>query len=132
MARIVLAVDPGRDKCGLALVGPDGPRFRAIIPSAEIGLTCRYLLGQHPHAEMIIGEGTGASNVVAAIRQILPDVAVTMVPEAHTTLRARERYFRDQPTPWWQRLLPAGMRLPARPVDDYAAVVLAEDHLNRE
>ena len=67
--------------------------------------------------------------MVAALKQALPDVPQTLVPERDSTLRARDRYFRDQPTPWWQRLLPRGMRVPPRPVDDYAAVVLAEEFL---
>ena len=129
MGRTILAVDPGRSKCGLALVTADGPQFRAIVPTTEIGQTCQYLLGQHPQAELIVGDGTGAQDVVAALKQALPDVPQTLVPERDSTLRARDRYFRDQPTPWWQRLLPRGMRVPPRPVDDYAAVVLAEEFL---
>lgn len=131
MGQAILAVDPGRSKCGLALVDDAGPQFRAIVPTAEIGLTCHYLLQQHPRAEVIVGEGTGARDVVAAVREAIPGLAITLVPEGDSTLRARERYFRDQPTPWWQRLLPRGMRVPPRPVDDYAAVVLAEEFLER-
>lgn len=126
---LVLAVDPGRDKCGLALVSDEGVEFRAIVPAVEIGLTCRYLLQQHPEAQVIVGEGTGGASVRAAIHTVLPEVAVSAVAEAHSTLRARERYFQDQPLTLWQRLLPAGMRVPPRPVDDYAAVVLAEEFL---
>jgi RNase H-fold protein (predicted Holliday junction resolvase) len=127
--RIILAIDPGRSKCGLALVSGAGPLFRAVVPTAEIGLTCHYLLQQHPAAEVIMGEGTSAAQVAAMVRQILPDLAITLVPERNSTLRARGRYFQDQPPPWWQRLLPSGMRVPPRPVDDYAAVVMAEEFL---
>ena len=129
MDQIVLAVDPGRDKCGLALVSPGRILFRAVVPAAEIGLTCHYLLQQHPLAELIVGCGTGSADVVAAIKHVLPDVSVTVVPERDSTLRARARYFANEPLTLWQRLLPAGLRLPPRPVDDYAAVVLAEDYL---
>lgn len=129
MSRTILAVDPGRDKCGLALVSGEGVQFRAIVPAAEIGLTVHYLLQQHPDCEAIIGQGTGMDQVLRDISQHHPDVAVRPVPERDSTLRARGRYFQDQPTPWWQRLLPKGMRLPPRAVDDYAAVVMAEDAL---
>lgn len=126
---LVLAIDPGHGKCGLALVSDEGVQLRAIVPAVEIGLTCHYLLQQHPEAKVIMGEGTGRAAVQAAIHKVLPEVAVTVVAEAHSTLRARERYFQEQPLTLWQRLLPAGMRVPPRPVDDYAAVVLAEDFL---
>jgi len=131
MGRTVLAVDPGRDKCGLALVTDEGVRFRAIVPTVEIGLTCHYLLQQQTGATVIVGEGTGARDVVAAIRQVVPDLTVALVPEEHSTLRARVRYFQEQTPRWWQRLLPRGTWTPPRPVDDYAAVVLAEDYLKR-
>lgn len=132
MSRLVLAIDPGRDKCGLALVSADeGIRFRAIVPTVEIGITCHYLLQQQPQAEVIIGEGTGRQVVTEAIRRILPDLVITPVAERDSTLRARERYFEDQPPRGWLRLLPGGMRVPPRPVDDYAAVVLAEEYLER-
>jgi hypothetical protein len=129
--RTVLAVDPGREKCGLALVTDEGVRFRAIVPTGEIGLTCHYLLQQHAGADVIVGEGTGGSTVMAAIRQIRPDQIVTAVPERGSTRRARERYLRETPLPWWQRLLPMGMRVPPRAVDDYAAVILGEEYLAR-
>ena len=131
MRRIVLAVDPGREKCGLALVTDEGVRFRAIVPTGEIGVTCHYLLQQHPGADVIVGEGTGGGAVMAAIRQARPDQVVTAVPEQESTRRARARYLREHPGPWWQRLLPPGMRVPPRPVDDYAAVILGEEHLAR-
>jgi len=129
--RIVLAVDPGREKCGLALVTDEGVRFRAIVPTGEIGLTCHYLLQQHPAAEVIVGEGTGGPAVMAALREARPDQMLTVVAEHESTRRARERYLREHPAPWWQRLMPAGMRVPPRAVDDYAAVILGEEHLAR-
>jgi hypothetical protein len=131
VTRSVLAIDPGREKCGLALVTDEGVRFRAVVPTVEIGLTCHYLLQEHPAVELIIGEGTGTSAVVAALRKVVPDVAITPVSEEHSTLRGRARYFADHPGSWVQRLLPQGLRVPPRPVDDYAAVVLAEEFLQR-
>lgn len=125
----LLAIDPGREKCGLAIVSSAGVIFRAIVPTAEIGLTCRYLLAQHPSATVIIGDATGTTPVASAITRDNPGVTPQPVAEAHSTLDARGRYFADNPAGCWQRLLPAGMRVPPRPVDDYAAVVLAERYL---
>jgi hypothetical protein len=122
----VLAVDPGRDKCGLAVATPEAILFRAIVPTAEIGLTCHYLLARHPAALVLVGDATGSAPVAQAIRAANPQATLQLVPEAHTSLQARRRYFRDNPADWWQKLIPAGMRLPPRPVDDYAAVLLAE------
>jgi hypothetical protein len=129
VSRTVLAIDPGRDKCGLALVADEGVRFRAIVPTVEIGPTYYYLLQQHPTAEVIVGGGTGSGPVLEALKQAAPERQIALIPEQGSTLRARARYFAEHGPRLWQRLLPRGMRVPPRPVDDYAAVVLAEEYL---
>jgi hypothetical protein len=52
-----------------------------------------------------------------------------VVPEAYTTLRARRRYFDEHPLRGWRRLFP-GLQTPPIPIDDYAAVLIAEDYLS--
>jgi hypothetical protein len=54
-----------------------------------------------------------------------------LVDEAGTTLAARQRYWQLEPPRGWQRLLPKGMRLPPRDVDDVVAQLLLERHLGR-
>lgn len=127
----VVAVDPGREKCGLAVVSGPEVRLRAVVPTAEVGLTCRYLLAQHPGATLLLGDATCSAQVRQALRQASPGVEPVSVPESHSTLAARRLYFADYPPRWWQRLLPAGMLVPPRPVDDYAAVVLAQRYLQQ-
>jgi RNase H-fold protein (predicted Holliday junction resolvase) len=129
--RTVIAVDPGRDKCGIAIVSGEAVMFRAIIPSSETGLTCRYLLAQHPDAELVIGDGTCSAVIAEAIVETNPGAAVTVVPEEFTTLQARRLYAQDHPAKGLQRLVPVGMRVPPRPVDDYAAVALALAYLGK-
>jgi len=54
---------------------------------------------------------------------------VELVDERETTLLARARYFADHPPRGWRRLVPRGMLLPPRPIDDYAALLIAERYL---
>ncbi|MFZ9462320.1 MAG: resolvase, partial [Vulcanococcus sp.] len=54
---------------------------------------------------------------------------VLLVPEAGTTLAARNRYWELEPARGWRRLLPRGLRLPPRDVDDVVAQLLLERHL---
>lgn len=129
---VVLAVDPGRDKCGLAVLTGERVTFRALCPTAEIGLTCRYLLVSHPGAALVVGRGTGAETVWEHLRQACPEARIVSVEEHDSTLQARQLYWSDQPPRGWLRLLPPGMRVPPRPVDDYAAVVLARRYLQRQ
>jgi len=58
-------------------------------------------------------------------------------PPAHaaapeTTIRARARYFAANPPRGWRRIVPRGMLLPPRPIDDFAAVLIAERFLAGE
>jgi len=74
-----------------------------------------------------IGHGTNAAAVSAVVRDTgLPFV---LVDERETTLRARARFFADHPPRGWRRLVPRGMLLPDRPIDDYAALLIAERYL---
>ena len=71
--------------------------------------------------------GTNAAVVGAVLDRL--GLPYTLVDEYETTLRARARYFADHPPRGWKRLVPRGMLLPERPVDDYAALLIAERYL---
>src|SRR5574341_93337 len=125
MGRTVLAVDPGRGKCGLAVL--DGMRVlaRAVVPRDSLAATLREWRGQFAIDEIIVGNRTSAEEVAAAVRRELPGVPVALGDEAGTTLEARRLYFTEHPQRGWRRIIPPGLRLPPEPYDDYAAVVLA-------
>lgn len=126
----VLAVDPGTAKCGLAVVGPDGVRDHQVVPTGRLRDEVAAWIARHRPDRVLLGNGTAMK---AARRQLEGlAVEVELVEERHTTERARQRYFVDHPARGWRRLLPSGLRLPAEPYDDYAAVVLAEDYLRRQ
>ena len=55
-----------------------------------------------------------------------------MVAEAGTTMEARQRYWELEPARGWRRLLPRGLRLPPRDVDDVVAQILLERHLSAQ
>jgi len=60
---------------------------------------------------------------------LFPNIPVLSAPERNTSLRAREVYFREYPPRGWRRLIPRGLLLPPRPIDDYAAFLIAIDWL---
>jgi RNase H-fold protein (predicted Holliday junction resolvase) len=80
-----------------------------------------------PVAVAAIGRGTNA----AAVSEIVATLGlpVVLVDERETTLLARARYFDDHPPRGWRRWVPRGMLLPDRPIDDYAALLIAERYL---
>ncbi len=59
-------------------------------------------------------------------------IPIELVDERETTLLARKRYFQAHPPRGWRRLVPRGMLLPPRPIDDFAALLIAERLLDRE
>jgi hypothetical protein len=52
-----------------------------------------------------------------------------LVNEHGSTLAARQRYWDLDPPSSWTRLMPPGLRLPPRDIDDVVAQLLVERHL---
>lgn len=123
---VVLAVDPGSKKCGVALVcSRRGVLRHAVLPLEQLGDTCVAWTESEPADAVIVGGSTGSKAVQRTVEQRL-GVRVSVVDERHTTEQARGRYFVDNPPRGWRRLLPQGLLYPPVPFDDYAAVVMAE------
>ena len=76
---------------------------------------------------VVVGSGTGRDAVIRVLAERAIEPAV--IDETATTLAARHYYFRDHPPRGLARLLPAGMRTPPRPIDDYAAYVIGLRYL---
>jgi RNase H-fold protein (predicted Holliday junction resolvase) len=125
MAQAVLAVDPGREKCGLAVLDGTVVLARAVVPRDELAAMLRAWRGKFPIREVVVGNRTSAGEVAAVVRRELPGVPVALGDETGTTLEARRLYFAEHPPRGWRRIIPPGLRLPPEPYDDYAAVVLA-------
>ena len=124
----ILAIDPGRDKCGLAVVGMDRRVLsREIVPPDQLATCAAGRARQFPGARIVMGRGTGGREARRALRAA--EIDPIAVPEDGTTLAARQRYFRDHPPRGWRRLLPISLQTPPVPVDDYAAVLIAERYL---
>lgn len=126
----IIAVDPGRDKCGLAAVATDGTVLaRAVVNVSKIGPMVATLVGAHSAAVVVLGARTGSREVRAAIEAVTPGARIIAADEHMTTLEARRRYWRENPPRGLRRLIPEGLRLPPEPIDDWAAVILAERYL---
>lgn len=123
---MILGIDPGTRKCGFALVSARGvaPTELGIVPTAELGATIRELVLRYAPRAIALGGGTHATAVGEQLTGL--GVPVEIVDERATTLLARQRYFAAHPPRGWRRFVPRGMLLPPRPIDDFAAVLIAE------
>lgn len=124
-ARVVLAIDPGRQKCGVAVCAPGRVLARTVVATAHLAELVREWGDRFGVTEVAIGDRTGAADAARTVAGVL-DVPQRFVDEAGTTLRARMRYFDEHPPRGWRRLIPRGLQTPPQPYDDYVAVLLAE------
>jgi len=125
----VLAIDPGCDKCGIALVTTEGLVHKEIAPRTDVVRIASSLSSKHRPDEIIIGNGTGGGSLAEEIRAAVGAVPVSMVEEAYSSEKARRRFLLDNPPRGIRRLIPRGLLTPNRPYDDYAAIILAEARL---
>lgn len=128
----ILGFDPGRDKCGLAVVGLDRQRhYHQVVPAGETIATIQALRQKFPISLLVMGDQTTAKRWKQQLsQQLLEPLSIVMVDERYSSLEARDRYWQMYPPRGLSRLLPRGMRQPPRPVDDIVAIILIERYLN--
>lgn len=123
----VLAIDPGRDKCGIAVLSPQGDvLLHEIVPTGALETRVSELAAEYA-PRIIMGDGTTSAAAKARIEAQAG--AVTLVDEYRTTEEGRRLYWAENPPRGWRRLVPRGLLTPAVPVDDFAAVALARRFL---
>lgn len=124
---LILGFDPGRDKCGLALVDERGTILQnEVIASDQALLTIARWCNNYTVEKLVMGNQTTSRQWREALQNRFPQLPVLMVDERNSTLEARDRYWELYPPQGWRRLIPKGMRLPPRPIDDIVAILLVE------
>jgi RNase H-fold protein (predicted Holliday junction resolvase) len=78
---------------------------------------------------VILGDGTSSHTWRPLLRQL--NLELTLVDERGSSLAARQRYWELDPPNPWMRLLPTGLRLPPRDIDDVVAQLLLERWLGK-
>jgi len=129
---VLLGFDPGRDKCGLAVMGLDRTvQFQAVVPSEKAIEQIETLLKSYPISFMVIGDQTTSKTWRSELSAKFPSLRMISIDERFSSEEARKRYWLTYPAKGLTRLLPKGMRQPPRPIDDIVAVILIERYLNR-
>ena len=129
----ILAVDPGRDKCGVAVLDADGNIIlHRVIATGELESCIRALCQEEAPSRLVIGDGTTSRGAKERLHAALPEMPVETVDEYRTTDEAKLLYWELNPPSGIKRLLPVTMLTPPCPVDDLAAVVLGRRFLARK
>lgn len=127
---LILGVDPGKSKTGVALV-----TGRGEIKNTEVLLMVNFpealgeFLEQQEIELCILGNGTTSSGMEKVLRQILPQAKIKNIDESHSTEEARRLYWQLNPPKGLRKLFPLGMQLPPENLDGLAAAVLVRRYL---
>lgn len=133
MSWYLLAVDPGRDKIGLAVLSDDSAVvYQRVVPAPEFYAEVDKLVTEYKPQIMVMGDGTGARSLKAEMekRKILGSSGtIVLVNEYRTSEEARKLYLSEHRR-GWRRFVPLGLQTPPEPYDDYVAVILGKRYLD--
>ena len=125
----IVGVDPGRDKCGVAVLNSSAEiLFEQVIETAEFESVLKNLITQFNLQLAILGNGTTHKNAEKILRGL--NLEVKIVDEKHTTEEARRLYWKKNPPTGWRKILPTSMQVPPVPVDGIVAEILIKRHLS--
>ncbi|MBR0102234.1 MAG: pre-16S rRNA-processing nuclease YqgF [Selenomonadaceae bacterium] len=125
---MIMGIDPGRDKCGVAVLTAAGEiRYQRVVETAELGDVIKRLSAEHEIELVILGNGT--THKAAASLVEASGLQIKVVDEKHTTEEARREYWKKNPQRGWRKLLPTTMQVPPEPVDAIVAEILVRRHL---
>lgn len=125
----ILAIDPGREKTGIAILKNSDVLEHEIINSDELVQIIKSLLEKYIIKTIVMGNGTSSKKKYDLLKREFIDRDIVLINEYRTTDEARKLYFQENPPKGWKKLIPLGMQVPPVPVDDYAAIVIGRKYL---
>ena len=134
MVDVVLAIDPGREKCGVAVVSRTrGIVVKTVVSAAELVSCASEYCRDYSIAVLVMGNGTSSAEHATRLRIFLDESSeikrtLELIDEYRTTELARVRYWQENPPRGWRRIVPLTLQVPPVPVDDYVAVLLGEKY----
>ena len=127
----IIAVDPGRDKCGVAVLDSSGTvLYQKVVKTDDLMKIIGEQLEACGACALVIGNGTTSQTAQTEIEKNYPKLELVEVDEYYTTQLARQEYWKAKPPKGWRKLLPNSMQVPPEPVDDFVAIILARRFLS--
>ena len=127
---MILVVDPGSLKCGLAVMDDSANVLeQCVVEKGRLDFSVSQLAAKYAVEKVVIGHGTRSAEVERQVARLNLAAEIIFVPEKDSTLEARKYYFKENPPPLYLRFVPRSLLVPPRPIDDYAAVILGERYL---
>lgn len=125
-----MGIDPGRDKCGVAVLTAAGEiKYQRVVPTEELDSVIKKLAADFDIKKVILGDGT--THKAAAQKVSAAGLKFELVDEKHTTEEARREFWIKNPPRGWRKLLPTSMQVPPEPVDAIVAEILVRRFLTK-
>ena len=127
MARVI-AIDPGKSKCGLVLAGISEKKvYKAIILKSELlDNYLRNLITAEDIEQIIIGNGTTNREIREKLHFFKKEIIT--FEEKNTTYRAKARYFELFPISGLKFLIPREIFILNKNLDAISALIILEDY----
>ncbi len=128
---MILGFDPGRDKCGLALVTQDKQILYNKVISSENSIDLiNDLMSNYNPFKLVMGNQTTSKQWKRRLIDNLKlSIDIILVDEKNSTVEARKKYWEMYPPQGLTKLIPQGLRIPPRHVDDIVALILIDRYL---
>ena len=124
----VIAIDPGKSKCGLVLADISQKKVyeAIIIKSAFIENHVRNLITAEDVSQIIIGNGTTSREIREKLYFFKKKIIT--FEEKNTTYRAKVRYFELFPISGLKFLMPREVFILNKNLDAISALIILEDY----
>ena len=130
MNKQILAVDPGKDKTGLAVLLEDGSvKERKVASTLSVIDDINDIVNRLGIKLIVIGNGGPGKFLEKKISTLLLKTDTIFINEKGSTLEARKLYWKHHNKKWFLALIPSSMILPPEAYDDYAAVIIGKRYL---
>jgi RNase H-fold protein (predicted Holliday junction resolvase) len=132
MCKQIIAIDPGTDKHGIAVIDRSGLcLFRQVQPNDTVMKCLAELVIKYPQSLFVLGNGTGYKRMaeMLEISGLVSEREINIIDEYRTTDLARKQYLKEHRT-GWRKLIPLGLQTPPEPIDHYVAEILGRKFLN--
>lgn len=128
---IILGFDPGRDKCGIAVVTADNNiLYHQVVNSESAIALLDKLIGEYHPEILVMGNQTTSSYWGKRLEKELTQVIkIELVNEKNSTQEAKQKYWQIYPPQGLTKLIPLSLRIPPQPVDDIVAIILVERYV---
>ena len=124
----ILAIDPGHEQTGVAIVAPDGDMVcRTIISTKTFNDDiARLLTDYYGIVHLVCGNGTNHHHLYPSLLQIgrHHHSSTSVIDEFHSPHEARNISWNCNPPTGCCEVLPTKMLFPPEPVDGFTGLVL--------